>query len=102
MAVAKPALDVVLLGREYRVACQPDEAAALRQAVDALDARLRDIESKSRGASTERIAVMAALNMTHEMLAAEQKNPAEISFDIEGARRIIDSMEAELDAVLKL
>ena len=40
----------------------------MRQAVSALDARLRDIQSKSRGASTERIAVMAALNISHELL----------------------------------
>jgi cell division protein ZapA len=102
MAAAKPALDVVLLGREYRVACQPEEAVALRQAVSALESRLRDIQSKSRGASTERIAVMAALNMTHEMLAAGQKKSGEISFDINETRRRIDAMEAELDAVLKL
>jgi cell division protein ZapA len=102
MATAKHAIDVVLLGREYRVACTADEAAALRQAVDALDRRLREIQSRSRGASTERVAVMAALNMTHEMLAAGQKNGDENSFDSDSARRRIAAMEAELDAVLKL
>lgn len=102
MSSDKPAIDVNLLGREYRVACQPNEAAALREAVDALDRRLREIQSKSRGASTERVAVMAALNMTHEMLAAGQKKLGENSFDNEGLRRRIEAMEAELDAVLKL
>lgn len=99
---SKHALDVVLLGREYRVACQPDEAVALRQAVDALDRRLREIQAKSRGASTERVAVMAALNMTNEMLAAQQKTRADNSIDSIEVERRIAAMESELDAVLKL
>ena len=59
-------LDVSLLGREYKVACKKGEEAELREAVEFLDRRMRDIRESSKTNSTERIAVMAALNLAHD------------------------------------
>jgi cell division protein ZapA len=61
-------LDVTILGRDYRVACAEDEQAELREAVALLDARMREIRDKGRTAGIDRIAVMAALNITHELI----------------------------------
>jgi cell division protein ZapA len=93
-------LEVKLLGKEYRVACEPGERDALLAAVAFLDGRLKDISEKTRG-SGERLAVMAALNLAHELLAAKN-TPADVAaaLESESIQRRINSIEAKLDESL--
>jgi cell division protein ZapA len=102
-------LDVTLLGKEYRVACLPEEEDALRQAVDHVDGKMREIAGKTRGNAAERIAVMTALNLAHEFLSLQNRLSEEASapdrrhdegLDIGAVKRRIEHMEAELDAAL--
>ncbi|UTA48434.1 cell division protein ZapA [Simiduia sp. 21SJ11W-1] len=78
--MSKPAANAVLvriLDREYQVACPPEERNALQDAAKQLDQRMRDIRSSGHVIGLERIAVMAALNLSHELLQArEQGNTA--------------------------
>jgi cell division protein ZapA len=90
------ALDITILGRSYRVSCADDEREALLDAVDYVDRKMSEIKSAGRVASTERIAVMAALNIAHELLSA--KNPSD--FDTAEARRRMAAMQATLDQAL--
>ena len=93
-------LDVNILGREYRVACGPDERDALQHAVGYVDGRMRDIAGSAKNPSPERVAVMAALNIAHEFLS-HRASHAE-GFDTVAAKRRIDAMEARLDALLAM
>ena len=90
-------LDVTIMGRTYKVACSEEERNALLSAVAYLDRKMSEIKSSGRVASAERIAVMAALNITHELLSS--RNNAS-GFDIEGLRRRMAAMEATLDQAL--
>jgi cell division protein ZapA len=90
-------LDVSIMGREYRVTCEPDQRDALLAAVALVDEKMREIADKSKNATAERVAVMAALNIAHETLAGQG---AAQSFDFAGAKRRIGAMEARLDAAL--
>ena len=90
-------LDVNIMGRTYKVACSDEERNALLSAVAYLDRKMIEIKSAGRVASAERIAVMAALNITHELLSS--RNNAS-GFDIEGLRRRMAAMEAALDQAL--
>ena len=90
-------LDVTIMGRTYKVACSEEERNALLSAVAYLDRKMSEIKSTGRVASAERIAVMAALNITHELLSS--RNNAS-GFDIEGLRRRMAAMEASLDQAL--
>ena len=90
-------LDVNIMGRTYKVACSEEERNALLSAVAYLDRKMSEIKSAGRVASAERIAVMAALNITHELLSS--RNNAS-GFDIEGLRRRMAAMEATLDQAL--
>jgi cell division protein ZapA len=90
-------LDVTIMGRTYKVACSEEERNALLSAVAYLDRKMTEIKSAGRVASAERIAVMAALNITHELLSS--RNNAS-SFDMEGLRRRMAAMEATLDQAL--
>ncbi|HRD87969.1 MAG TPA: cell division protein ZapA [Accumulibacter sp.] len=108
MPIEASFLDITLLGKEYRVACPPDQRSALLNAASYVDGKMRDIAEKTRSNIAERIAVMAALNIAHEHLgldqgfvAEHQKIESEIGLDTEALRRRISFMETELDAVLK-
>ena len=100
-------LDITLLGKEYRVACPPEEHDALQDAVAYVDARMREIAAKTHTNIAERIAVMAALNIAHEFLSqqcAPADSPLETrvvrGLDIDAVKGRIAGMEAQLDAVL--
>ena len=100
-------LDIALLGKEYRVACPPEEHEALQAAVRYVDAKMRDIAEKTKSSIPEPIAVMAALNIAHELLSRDtvsDEQPtreSETPLDIGDTLRRISDMEAQLDAALK-
>ncbi|MGE5386985.1 MAG: cell division protein ZapA [Betaproteobacteria bacterium] len=95
-------LDVKIMGREYRVACAPEERPALLAAVDLVDGKMREIAQKTKTTIAERVAVMAALNIAHEHLGAPAvvlTGPQETVDTSVAKRRILD-MGARLDTVL--
>ena len=101
MVTAKPkTLDVSIMGRNYKVACADDERDGLLAAVALLDGKMNEIKAAGKVASAERIAVMAALNIAHELLLARNAQAADAGFDIEALKRRILSMQAMLDDVL--
>ena len=59
---------VRLLDKEYQVACPEDEKAALLESADFLNRKMREIRDSGKQVGMDRIAVMAALNLSHEML----------------------------------
>ncbi|MFN3713737.1 MAG: cell division protein ZapA [Alcanivoracaceae bacterium] len=90
-------LVVHLLDKEFRVACPPQEKENLIRAARFLDDKMREIRA-SNVLGLERIAVMAALNLAHELLQAS----GELSRQNDGGDRIgrlLSKVEAELDAL---
>lgn len=61
---------VHILGKDYQVACPLDERDALLRAAAELDKRMRSIRQSGSVIGVERIAVMAALNLSNEVLQA--------------------------------
>jgi len=95
-------LDIKIQGREYRVACAPEEANSLLAAAELLDARMSDI-AKATKSTGERLAVMTALNLAHELNSARQNAtamPADQAIDDEESMGRITAIEARLDEVL--
>jgi cell division protein ZapA len=93
-------LDVSILGHEYRVACRESEREELLQAVQFLDRRMREIRDAGKIAGTERIAVMAALNIAHEFLGPKTGAPGAGGFDSAGIRRRISAMQSAIDRAM--
>jgi cell division protein ZapA len=93
-------LDVSILGREYRVACKESERDELMQAVQYLDRRMREIRDAGKIAGTERIAVMAALNITHELLGAKNGVVPANDFDSASIQRRISAMQSAIDRAM--
>jgi cell division protein ZapA len=82
-------VEVSLLGRSYRVACDDHEREALMQAVAYLDAKMNEIRKAGKVMGAERIAVMAALNVAHELL----------SLKLQAKRRLV-ALESQIDAAI--
>jgi len=61
-------LVIKILEKEYRVACPAEEKESLIASANMLNKKLNEIKQKGSVIGTERIAVMAALNMSHELL----------------------------------
>lgn len=59
---------VRILDKEYHVGCHPDEQDELFASARMLDERMREIRRTGRVVGTDRIAVMAALNIAHELI----------------------------------
>lgn len=88
-------VDVNIMGREFTVSCSEEERASLISAVNYLDKKMKDIQASGKIVGVERIAIMAALNITHELLSAKSGN-----FDIGDYKRRIDLMQEQIDEAL--
>ena len=89
-------LDVTILDREFRVACPEEERAELLDTVAYLDKKMREIRDVGKVATVERIAIMSALNIAHELLTTRIGG----GFDMGEFKRRMDSMQATIDATL--
>ncbi len=99
-------LDVTILGREFTVACEEGERADLTEAVAYLDRQMREIRDRGKVTGVDRIAVMAALNIAHDLLrerrSAGSGAPAGASDAVDGdaARRRIHAMRSAIEQTL--
>lgn len=68
-------VNVRILDRDYLVACEPHERDGLLRAATLLDGQMRDIRRGNKMAGIDRIAVLAALTLAHELTQLrEQKD----------------------------
>jgi cell division protein ZapA len=96
MAASAKSIEISILGRSYKIACEDGEREALLEAVAYLDGKMSEIKKAGKVSGTDRIAVMAALNIAHEFLTMKLGN----GFDVGQAKRRISQIEATLDAAL--
>jgi cell division protein ZapA len=90
------AIEVSILDRSFRIACAEDEEAGLRQAVEYLDRKMREIRDAGKVAGHERIAIMAALNIAHELLSMRVGG----GFDMGQFKRRMHAMAAAIDEAM--
>lgn len=95
MAADSKSLDVTIMGRAFKVACPPEERAGLLEAVDYLDRKMQEIKEGGKVVNLERIAIMAALNITHEFL-----NTRVGGFDVGDFKRRISHLNEQIDQSL--
>ena len=88
------AVDVNIMGREFTVSCTDEERPGLINAVNFLDKKMRDIRDGGKIIGVERIAIMAALNLAHELL-----NTKSGSVDVGDLTRRIRHMQDQIDGV---
>ena len=96
MADGPNTIEVNLLGRSYRVACEEGERESLMQAIAYLDAKMNEIRKAGKVMGAERIAVMAALNVAHELLSVRLG----AGFDLGQAKRRLSEIESRLEEAI--
>ena len=89
-------VDVTILGRSFTVSCTDEERQGLMDAVGYLDKKMHDIRDSGKVIGVERIAVMAALNLSHEILNVQLGG-----VDIGDYKRRIDAMHVSIDEELR-
>lgn len=87
---------VNILDKEYQVACPPKEKDALHRAASELDSRMRAIRRSGSIIGLERIAVMTALNLCHELLQNNSSNCSD-PIDQEALARIAKKIDRALN-----
>lgn len=104
MANSSKTLALTILDREYRVNCPQGAEEDLREAARVLNEKMEEIRQAGSKAGkvlgTDRIAVIAALNITHQLLDAENRE-ASVNGDIKRISDRIDALLAE-DSQLEL
>ncbi|NEV63047.1 cell division protein ZapA [Thiorhodococcus minor] len=65
-------VSIKILEKEYRIACEYHEQDDLRASARLLDSRMREIRQSGRVIGTDRIAVMAALNIAHDLIQLQR------------------------------
>ncbi len=85
-------VDVNIMGRDFTVSCTDEERPGLINAVNFLDKKMRDIRDSGKVIGVERIAMMAALNLSHELLNSKSGN-----FDVGDVKRRISLMQDRID-----
>jgi cell division protein ZapA len=95
--MAAPAsVTINILGREYQISCPPEEEEGLRKSARYLASQMEDVKGRGSSLAYEKIAVLAALNITHDLLKrAKDTNVSETD-----TLREIKLLEKKIDSVL--
>ncbi|MGA0025619.1 MAG: cell division protein ZapA [Burkholderiales bacterium] len=96
MSADPKGLQINIMGREFRVACAEHEQKGLLDAVEYLNSKMQEIRDRGKVIGLERVAIMAALNITHEFLSTKVGG----SFDIAETKRRIQRMETAIDQAM--
>jgi cell division protein ZapA len=95
----KGALNISLLGREFRVSCPEGEEKQILAAADYLNRKLKEVRDTGKVVGNERIAIMAALNIAHESMS-KNSNAGGSSLDTASIRRRIAALQETLETAL--
>ena len=92
---------VRILDREYTVGVLADEREGLLAAARMLESRMREIRGNNRMVALDRLAVLAALNMAHELQQLRQQREVEqreLAATLDALNRRLDGMLGTLPA----
>ena len=88
---------VSILGKDYRIACEPGTEDELISAARFLDARMREVRGTGKVIGTDRIAVMVALNLAHELLHEKSEQDSAASSANKRVRSLRERIEIALN-----
>jgi len=89
-------VSVHILDREYTIGVEAGERSSLMAAAKLLDGKMREVRGNNRMAAVDRVAVLAALNLAHELQQLRDENSArekEIT-------RTLGDLHSKLDGLL--
>ncbi len=75
MSVKPKTVLLTIMGKEYKIACEPNEQENLIRSASELDQQMCKMRDSGKVGNAERIAVMAALNLSHEIHSLKKEAP---------------------------
>ncbi|GGA09699.1 cell division protein ZapA [Dyella caseinilytica] len=96
-----------LIDREFLIACPPEEREGLLEAANFLDRKMRELRTHAKTPGFDRLAVLAAISITHEYLQLQKRPVANTNNNVsepgiaEGLATLRRKLEAALDTQLK-
>jgi len=96
-------VSVSLLGKEYMIACPAGSEPQLQQAADYLNEKMKEIRGAGKTIGLERIAIMAALNISHELVQHNQQQAEQAEMEQRQAAMEdqLERLNQRLDASLQ-
>lgn len=91
-------LTVQILDKEYCIACPSEERNNLENAARYLDGKMREIRSSGKVVGADRVAVMAALNITHDLLHKQQHLDQLAGANHEQVRNLLNRVDNALNS----
>lgn len=92
--MSQQSITIRLLGREYRVSCPPGQEPSLRQAAEEVENRMKALRNSTNMPGSERLAILVALNLAHELQNVNQQPSGELG------QRVVQQLHERLDEVL--
>lgn len=89
-------VNVNILDRTYAIKCPAAKIAELQQAAQHLDAKMRQIQGNNKFISIDKVAIIAAINIASEALAANSENNS----IIDATNNRILSLQKKIEDVL--
>ncbi len=89
-------VNISILGRDFSVACPPEEQESLLEAASYLDTNMKDIQKTGKIIGTERVAIMAALNISNDLLKLQKATKGQ-----EHVQEKLNSLQERIDSALK-
>jgi len=89
-------VSVRILEKEYQVACLPEERSELLDSAEYLNVKMREIRDAGNIVGLDRIAVMAALNLAHELLKMRGRDAAADTDVSQKIRQLRERVEGAL------
>lgn len=96
MASEPSPVTVNILGKDYRVACPVEEREGLLQSAAFLDEKMREIRDRGRTTGSDNVAIMAALNITHELMQKQGQTEQVDS----GLSARVKNLQSKIEAAL--
>ena len=87
-----------LIDREFLIACAPDEREGLLDAASYLDRKMRELRANAKAPGFDRLAVLAAISVTHEYLALRKQHDGADHNATDAIAALRRKLEAALDA----
>ena len=89
---------ITLLEKQYQINCDPEEREELLESARILNQKLSDVRSAGSVIGLERIAIMSALNLSHELVKA-QKGGRMDSIISSGVERLQDKISSAIQSM---
>ena len=90
-------LAVKILDRSYKVKCSPEQAAELEQAAHYLNDQMKKVRQSANVTSTDRIAIVTALNVAHELLQLKKQSNGYIDIMNQRIKHLQDKIHQALE-----